>query len=88
MLDKFLKSLKNKEERNDKKKIENLIFILVLLVITVIAINYIWKDDNKKEDTTKEKTNIKLVSAEENTVKSNNLEEKLEDILSNINGVR
>ena len=30
---------------NNKKKIENLVFIVVLLIVTVVVINYIWDGD-------------------------------------------
>ena len=34
-------------EKNQKKKIENLIFFVVLLIITIIAINIIWNGDKE-----------------------------------------
>ena len=40
-----LKSLiKSKEEGegNDKKKIENLVFFVIILIITIVIINIIW----------------------------------------------
>ena len=71
-----------------KRKLENLIVLLVLMIIVVIAINYIWNDD-KKEDThqkmQEERTNeIIQVSTNSN---EDNLENKLENILSKIAGV-
>lgn len=80
-LEKFLKG-----DGNNKKKIENLTFFLIILVITVVAINFIWKDDeidNKNSDTSR-----KLAITTENAkCEEENLETRLEDILSNINGV-
>ena len=39
---------------NDKKKIENLVFFVVLLIITILIINFIWNGNN---ETNKEITN-------------------------------
>ena len=76
---------------NNKKKIENLAVFLVILIITLVIINYIW---NGKEDTTNNNqiinSNKKL--AQENDVNNSNdnttsIKDELEDILANINGV-
>ena len=85
--------IKNKTGDNNKKNIENLIVFLVLLIITVIAINTIWKKDNEQ---TEEKSQYKVLAenTEKNNLSSNileyeeyNLEDKLTDILSKMNGV-
>ena len=75
-----------KGEGNHKKKIENLVFFLVILIITIIAINMIWKEDQPEESNTKD-TSKKLASQETATYEGDSLEAKLETILSNINGV-
>lgn len=79
----LLDNLKNMfSGNNNKKKVENLIFLLVILVVTVIAINTIWNDKNtKSENKTIEK---QLVSQTDN--RELTLEEKLENILSKIDG--
>lgn len=73
---------------NNKKKIENLVFILVLLIITVAAINFIWKDDKNKDENFEDESSVKLVTNAGNEETQDSLEKRLENILSNINGVR
>lgn len=91
---KFKESISKQKEQNNKKNIENLVVFLILLIITVIAINTIWggkKEKAKQEDNTSYK---KLAENINNSIESNNnqfneynLEENLEDILSKIAGV-
>ena len=85
---KHLLGLENEEkDPKDKKKIENLVVLVIVIIITVVAINYIWNDD-KKEKNVVEDESKKL--AVENTTKeasADDLETRLEQILSNINGV-
>ena len=78
-----------KEDGNNKKKIENLVFFLIILVITIVVINFIWKDEEKENTNNINDFSDKLASttSEEQTYKEDCLEEKLENILSNINGV-
>lgn len=91
-----LKSIINKKtEGNNKRNIENLVVFLVLLIITMIAINTIW--GGKKEDSNEQNNNTsykQLADNLDNTISSNNhqfteynLEQSLEDILSKIAGV-
>jgi len=84
---------KDKEEnKNNKKQIENLVVFLILLIITVISINVIWKKDSNNNDNENDFVNI--VSTEDTTlVNSSNitistdLEERLTNILSQVNGI-
>ena len=87
---------KDENEVNNKKKIENLVFLVIVLIITIVIINYIWngsKSSNKtitnsagkQLATTQSSQNQKQVQNESNS--TCNLEERLEAILSNINGV-
>jgi stage III sporulation protein AG len=92
-----LKKLINKnddeQEGNDKKKIENLVFFVILLIVTIVIINAIWNGKNQVTKQENNTTSKQLASTVQNdTVKSttqttDNLEEKLENILSNIQGV-
>ena len=79
---------------NNKRKIENLIFFIVLLIITVVAINIIW--NGNKNETNEKTNNTSKQLATTNTVsqtnqiqsmEETNLETKLEEILSQIQGV-
>ena len=71
---------------NNKKKTENLVFLLIILIITVVAINMIWKEE-KKPDTTNVDTKKLALDTEKEEYQQDYLEVKLENILSNINGV-
>lgn len=79
-LNKFLNG-----DGDNKKKVENLIFLLIILIITIVAINFIWKDD--KQESKQTTTNKELANEEKNTNSDEDLEKKLERILSSINGV-
>lgn len=77
------------KNENNKKQIENLVIFLIILIITVIAINVIWSDDEEKPTDTN--ANKDLVLLENDTVyeddfEDNELENKLENILSNLAG--
>lgn len=92
--DKLKKIIDNHEENGgtDKKKIENLVFFVIILIITIVIINIIW---NGNKTTTKQENNTSSKqlairtneSNKENIVEENDLEEKLEQILSKIQGV-
>lgn len=79
-LNKFLNG-----DGDNKKKVENLIFLLIILIITILAINFIWKDN--KQESKQITTNKELANEENITNNDEDLEKKLEKILSNINGV-
>ena len=88
---------------NDKKKIENLVFFVILLIITIVIINYIWNGKENKQEVTNDTSkqlaqsygkNNSISSLGENTETGinsnnniNNLENKLKNILSKIQGV-
>ena len=84
-------------QSNNKRKIENLVFLVVVLIITIVIINYVWNGEKsssknitnsagKQLATTKSNQNTGETSTE-NINNSGNLEERLENILSNIEGV-
>ena len=89
MLGEKLKKMFSNNEGNNKKKIENIIVFLVILAITIVAINYIWNGDkqSKSSNTVPEaegRNDVVQVSSEINYDEN---EEKLANILSNISGV-
>ena len=89
----FFKSLmpKNDGEKSNKKKIENTAFLVLILIITLIVINTIWRD--KKDITNNEKKTTNSISdkilANDDTILQGKteLEERLENILSTIKNV-
>lgn len=72
----------NKGNKNNKRKIENLIFAFVLLVITLISINIVFKD-NKKSRT----QNLIQTSSQGTEANSKDIQKELEEIIKQIKGV-
>ena len=77
-------------EKGSKKTIENLVVFVIILIATVIFINYIWNGDKKKS--TQQNKSVSLAETTNKTVtnktsEDNNLEKQLENILRNLNGV-
>ncbi len=96
--DQLKKLAKNKKEEgdgNDKRKIENLVFFVVLLIITIVIINLIWngnKQVNKQENATSSKqlanrNNLTTKEQADSGMTTDNLAEQLEAILAKIQGV-
>ncbi len=89
------KNIKGKDNMQNKKKLENLIFLAIVLIITIIAINFIWNDDKNKEEINSKNSiqNGKILADVENTTEENetveesSLEKSLENILEKIQGV-
>ena len=88
-------SFNNKTEGKDRKKTtENLIVLGIILIGTVIFINYIWKGDSTKKN---QASLNKVPNASNNSSNTDNvgnivneetqLETKLENMLSKISGV-
>lgn len=77
-----------KTEGNNKKKIENLITLIIVLITTIILINYILKTDNKKDIKDNKLSNTVLATTELKDDNNNNdMQNQLENILSTIKGV-
>ena len=89
MFSEKLKKIFSKNDGNNKKKIENILVFIVIMVITIVAINYIWNGDKKSKNIDKVpevEENNSAVQVSTNTSYDEN-EEKLANILSNIEGV-
>lgn len=89
-------SVEEGNNKDNKKKIENLVFFVIILIITIVIINIIWKDDkdsSNKENIQNTTSSKKLANSENletvevTTNSTNELEIKLEEILSKIQGV-
>ena len=80
--------IKNREG-NNKKTIENLVVFIIILIVTVVLINYIWKDNNKEKMANNEISTKVLASSESDSTISteDEMEQKLEQILSKMKGV-
>lgn len=81
---KILKIFENKE-----KRIENLVFLLIILVITLIIINSILKDEDEDKENVNNNNLISFESEKnlEQSIEVNNLEKRLEETLGKIKGV-
>ena len=94
--EKFKNFFAKKEGESSKKRLENIVVFIVILVITLIVINFIWNGDNKVESNDKQttdankklaQTNQNLSNEEVSDSNENDMVMSLEEILSNINGV-
>ena len=93
--DKLKKIVGNSEEQgNNKRKIENLVFLVIILIITVVIINYVWSGDKSSNKKVTNSAGKQLATANNNQTLTSNqnsnsdsLEENLENLLSNIEGV-
>lgn len=95
----YLETIKN-ITKNKEKRVENLVFLVILLVIFLIALKYIFTSDEEDfnlSNNTSQSSNINSngasnskteVSQESNgDTLNSNLESKLSTILSNISGI-
>lgn len=89
MFSEKLKKIFPKNDGNNKKKIENILVFIVILAITIVAINYIWNGDetSKSSNEVPEAENSNSVVQVSTDSFYDENEEKLANILSNIEGV-
>ena len=88
-IDKIKSMITKDNEGNNKKKIENLVVFVIILIVTIIIINYVWNGEEKSiTNNTDEQSSYKQLATTASSVNTKtDLEQKLEDILSKINGV-
>lgn len=92
--DKLKDIFSKSEEGNNKKRIENLVFFVIILIITIVIINYVWNGKKSSNKTITNSAGKQLATVQSgqssrnlnDSNNSGNLEEKLESILSKING--
>lgn len=92
MIKEKIEKLKEKLEKNgENKKIENLIAFVIILIVTIVIINTIWNgSDNKDKKESEDVSGYKRLAIEDNNTETNesdDLEKKLEQILSKMEGV-
>lgn len=81
-------------DSNNKKKIENLVFFVIILIITIVMINYVWNGNKGSNKTITNSAGKQLATTQNIQIQgqseintNSNLEQRLETILSNISGV-
>lgn len=84
----YLETMKN-IAKDKQKRVENLVFLIILLVILLISINYIFNTDEKSNSTSLNSNIINNKESSNVSTSSNqiSLEEKLANILSQVNGI-
>ena len=90
-MNKYIESIKNMfaKDKDNKTKTQNLIFIVILLVFTLIVINSVFSNDSSpinSDNAQNEKKNLDNSNKTKST-NYNDIEGKLKDTLSSISGV-
>ena len=83
MIKEKITALIKKDPKTNKKKVENLAFIVILLVITLFSIKNIFKNERNLKYDDEVKFDQKIEKLDE----ERNIEKELESILSKIKGV-
>ena len=88
-MENFFKKIGEKNSKSEsKRKIENLCFFIGILIITLILMKSIWKGNTEKSKLNeKENYTDEVLAIDNNNQKNNEIEDKLEDILSSIKNV-
>lgn len=87
-ISKIKSSLIKSDGSNNKKTIENLVVFIILLIVTVVMINYIWNGNGKAKTQEQNLVGAKTLATDtEKSKADDDMESKLENILSKIKGV-
>ncbi len=87
-IDKIKNLIQINKEASNKKKIESLVVFIIILIITIIAINNIWNTEEETKNSEQNYSGKQLATNNSNQDSNNtNLEERLEKILKSIDGV-
>lgn len=82
-----INNLKELIVRKKEDNWENMVVFLIILIVTIIAINTIWNKKNEKEIVSNVPNNIIKENTIQTSTSEENLEENLEQILAKIEGV-
>ena len=92
--EKFKNLFAKKEGESNKKRLENIVVFIVILIITLIVINVIWNgedssntNDKQTTDANKRLVQTEVTDEENSSTSQDDMITNLEEILSNINGV-
>ena len=86
-LQKFKENVTKSDNKNNKKKVENLVVGILILIVTVIAINTILSDDSTKKESKDANTTTNTAVGQTEQANTESLENRLKNILSKIDGV-
>ena len=87
-ISKIKSSLIKSDGSNNKKTIENLVVFIIILIVTVVMINYIWNGNGKVKTQEQNLVGAKTLATDtEKSKADDDMESKLENILSKIKGV-
>ena len=92
--EKFKNLFAKKEGESNKKRLENIVVFIVILIITLIVINVIWNGEDSSNTNDKQTTDVnkrlvqtEVTNEENSSTSQEDIVSNLEEILSNINGV-
>ena len=86
----FKKLVEKNQQTNSKRKIENLCFFIIILIVTLFLMKNIWKGQPKEQvvlDEENKNNTSEVLALNNNSTTKVELEEKLENILSTIKNV-